>query len=222
MPATKTTAMRRAPSADTATTEGTLLDRLLPRWDATRIERRVIQAPVDVVYGETLHVDFLDAARQHRLVRVLFALRAMAERVLAAVRFRGSDSPAPVTALRLIDLPRSGEWVWLAEAPPKEIAFGAIGRFWAGETRWSQTDGAQFSSFDVPGFAKIGCNFVVRRLDPNRSQLTYEARTSATSAEARRAFRRYWLAVSPFVGIIMRATLSVIARNAEERIRQQS
>ncbi|MFN8573258.1 MAG: hypothetical protein U0132_14495 [Gemmatimonadaceae bacterium] len=214
-----TTPAQRTPVLPTAATTPSLLDRLLPRWDATRIERRVIDAPVDVVYSETLHVDFLDAARTHRLVHLLFAMRSLAERVVATVSLRRSPPTPPVSALRLIDLPRTGEWVALAESPPHEIVFGAIGRFWAGETRWSPTDGQQFEAFDVPGFAKIGCNFVVRRLDANRAQLTYEARTCATSPEARRAFRRYWLVVSPFVGIIMRATLSVIAQNAAERLR---
>lgn len=199
----------------------TLLDRLLPTWDATRIERRVIEGPVDVVYSEAIHVDFLDAVRHHRLVKALFALRAGAERVVSALRFRKHESPPPPTALRLIDLPRTGSWVHLGENPPGEIVFGAIGRFWSGETRWAPIDAQQFPAFDMPGFARIGCNLVVRGLSPGRTQITYEARTASTSAEARRAFRRYWFAVSPFVGIVMRATLAEIAHNVRERLHQE-
>ena len=52
--------------------------------------------------------------------------------------------------------------------------------------------------------------------------LTYEARTAATDAASRRGFQRYWRVVAPFVGIVMRAQLSVIARNVAREMTQRS
>jgi hypothetical protein len=38
----------------------------------------------------------------------------------------------------------------------------------------------------------------------------YECRTQATDAPSRRAFLRYWRALSPFIGIVLRAQLRAI------------
>lgn len=48
--------------------------------------------------------------------------------------------------MRLADMPTHGDWVLLGEDPPHEIAFGAIGRFWAGETVWAQIDATRLRS----------------------------------------------------------------------------
>ncbi len=191
----------------------TLLDRLMPAWDATRVEWRLVAAPPCVVYNAAINADFLDAVREHRAVRVLFAVRSSAERLAGAFRRHHPPPPAPA-ALRLAGLPTYGEWVLLGNAPPNEISFGAVGRFWAGETRWEAIDAGAFAGFDRPGYAKIACSLLLRTLDDGRTVLTYEARTRATDDAARRAFRRYWRAVSPFVGVVMRSTLAVIARDA--------
>jgi hypothetical protein len=104
--------------------------------------------------------------------------------------------------------------VRLGEAPPHEVAFGGVGRFWSGETRWEQIDAAEFASFARPGLAKIACNFWLRPYGASRTLASYEARTQATDDEARRAFLRYWHAVSPGVGVVMRAQLKSVERQA--------
>ena len=117
--------------------------------------------------------------------------------------------PEPA-ALRLVDLPDRGDWVRLGDDPPKEFAFGVIGRFWAGQTVWEQIDAAEFRSFSTPGYAKIAANFSLRAYGDHRTLLSYEARTQATDDAARRGFLRYWTVVSPGVGMVMRATLAVV------------
>jgi hypothetical protein len=106
--------------------------------------------------------------------------------------------------------------VRLGNSRPFEFAFGAIGKFWDGETRWIDTDAEVFKSFRLPGYARIGCNFVLRPLADGATELTYEARTRATDEKSRRSFLRYWWVVSSFVGVIMRATLKQV-RTASER-----
>lgn len=194
--------------------EPMLLDRLLSDFDATRIEHRVIPGDLAEVYQATLQADFLRAWRDSMAVRALFALRGAGERTAAAVRRRPLVAPPGVAALRLAAMPSHGDWVLLGEAPPHEIAFGAIGRFWAGETVWEQIDASAFATFDRPGLGKIACNFSLRAYGPEHTLVSYEARTAITDRASRRAFLRYWRALSPFIGVVMRSQLRVVAGEA--------
>ena len=190
-----------------------ILDELMPVWDARRVEQRVVEAPLAVVYGSALTADFLDAVRRSPIVKALFAVRSAAERTVAFIRRRPFEEPPTPAALRLIDLPSTGEWVGLGQSPT-EIAFGVVGRFWGGETRWCSIDAGEFATFSTPGYAKIGCHIRLIPYWSNRTVVSYEARTVATDAASRRAFLRYWRVVSPFVGIVMRSTLAVIDHDA--------
>ncbi|HSA57046.1 MAG TPA: hypothetical protein VLE53_15140 [Gemmatimonadaceae bacterium] len=190
-----------------------LLDRFMPAWDATRVEHRVILAPLERVYTAALDADVLDAIREHRLVRILIAIRRGFERVVTALRGRPWVEPSPPPALRLRDVPSHGEWIRLGEEAPHEIAFGAIGRFWGGETKWETIDQREFATFSRPGFARVGCNLLLHDLGDGAVLLSYAARTRATDAASQRAFLRYWRVTSPFIGVVMRALLTVIERD---------
>ena len=198
-----------------------ILDDLQPTWDGRRIESRLVRAPIGVVYRAVVETDFLDAVRTSRAVRVLFAIRTGIERLVSVLTGRRVvPMPAPAT-LKLVDIPRHGGWVKLGADPPREIAFGAIGRFWAGETVWQEIDAEHFAHFSRSGNAKIGCHITLDSEDGG-TRITYEARTSATDPASRRGFLRYWRFVSPMVGVVMRLTLSVIARNAAQVLRGAS
>jgi hypothetical protein len=190
------------------------LDDLMPAFDATRIEHRVIDAPPAAVYEAVLHADLVEAVRRNLVVTGLFAARAAAERVASALRRAPATEPPDMATMRLGDLSDHGEWVRLADDAPHELAFGAIGRFWGGETSWLQIDAAEFASFDTPGFAKIAAGISLRPYGRQRTLVSYEARTRATDDAARRSFLRYWSLVSPGVGIVMRAALALIADEA--------
>jgi hypothetical protein len=189
-----------------------LLDSLMPEFDASRIEHLVIDGQTADVYDAVVHADFIDAVRRSRTVRGLFALRAAGERMAAAARRSPPVNHPELAALRLADLPQHGDWVRLGEDSPNEFAFGAIGRFWGGETTWKQIDSSEFTSFESPGYAKIVADLSLRSFGRDRTLLSYEARTQATDAAARRAFLRYWTLVSPGVGVVMRSALAVIAQ----------
>jgi hypothetical protein len=118
--------------------------------------------------------------------------------------------------MRLAEMPAHGDWILLGEVRPHEIAFGVIGRFWAGETVWEQIDAADFLGFDRPGTAKIACSFSLRPYAAGRTLVSYETRTKATDENARRGFMRYWRPLSPFIGIVMRSQLRVIDEQAAE------
>lgn len=191
-----------------------LLDELLPRFDATRIEHRVISVDRPAMYQAVMRTDFLRTWSDSPALRMLSATRSSAERLVARARNRPFVEPPTPASLRLADMPTQGDWVRLGEAPPREIAFGVIGRFWAGETAWEQIDAADFVTFARPGLAKIACSFSLRPYGETRTLLSYEARTQTTDADSRRAFLRYWNAVSTGVGVVMRAQLKSVEREA--------
>jgi hypothetical protein len=117
-------------------------------------------------------------------------------------RFSIHDATRRHASPRRLGAPRRG--------PPHEIAFGVVGRFWAGETVWAQIDAADFEAFAEPGFAKIARNFSLRPHGPNRTLVTYECRTLATDETAHRGFKRYWRPLAPFIGLVMGSQLRVI------------
>jgi hypothetical protein len=159
--------------------------------------------------------DFVETVRQSAAVRVLFGARSAAGRMLATVR----GGPAPPEqpepeSMRLADLPARGEWVLLGERPPSEIAFGAAGRFWAGESAWDEIDAGDFETFAEPGRARIACSFTLRPYGARQTLLSYEARTQGTDKQSSTAFLRYWRPLSPLIGVVMRAQLRMIAKGA--------
>ena len=198
-----------------------LIDRLMPEFDATRIEHRVVAGRVGEAYAAAVGIDFVDAVRESHALRVVLALRARTERVASVLKRSGSGVAAGgPAALRLAELPERGEWVRLGVDPPNEIAFGVVGRFWAGETVWQEIDASEFGAFARPGYAKIACNFSFRPYGEARTLVSYEARTRATDGASRRAFWRYWRVASPFVGHVMRAQLAVVEREAARPTRR--
>lgn len=191
-----------------------LIERALPDFDAVRAEHLVVPAGVEAAYAAVLRADFVRAWRESPAVRVLFGARTVAERAVNLARGRTAPEPPPPASLRLTDMTEHGEWVRLGEDPPHEIAFGTIGHFWAGETVWETIDANEFAGFARPGYARIACNFSVRPYGAARSLVSYECRTQATDPASRRAFLRYWRPLSPFIGVVLRAQLGVVAAEA--------
>ncbi|MDW5595544.1 hypothetical protein VSS74_14435 [Conexibacter stalactiti] len=193
-----------------------LLDELIPHADAVRTEHLLIDGDLAQVYDAVRAADFMRTAEQQP-VRALFQLRALGERVVSTVRRRPLPAPAPTATMRLADLGAHGEWVVLGERPPHEIAIGVVGRFWAGETSWETIDARDFAGFERPGLAKIAAGFSLRPYGAGRVLVSYECRTLATDPQSRRAFLRYWRALSPFIGVVLRTQLRIVARTAAER-----
>jgi hypothetical protein len=167
----------------------TLLDELVPAWDFD--ERHGIRAEAS---GERL----LAAAREVTpaeapLLRTLFALRGL----------RTQDGE-PLLAQML-----RGGFHLLGERED-ELVGGAIGRPWR---VWERTRrDAEFASFDEPGWVKMALGFRARD-----GELVTETRVLATSDEARRRFRPYWLAVRPASGLTRRSWLAAARDRAEGR-----
>jgi hypothetical protein len=109
-------------------------------------------------------------------------------------------------------------WLSLGENVEREIAFGAVGRFWQPDIEWydvSRMSPQQFAAFEEPGWGRIAANFSLRPYGTTRTLISYEARTATGDPDAARRFARYWALVRPFVRHIMRAALTAVRRSAE-------
>ena len=128
-------------------------------------------------------------------------------------RWSGTAAPA-LPRLVVADGGLPG-WLMLGERPDREIAFGAVGKFWQPVIEWRDVAQADFSGFAEPGWGKIAANFSVLPYGESSTLLSYECRTVTTDPESRQRFLRYWWLIRPFVGHIMRATVNQIKANAE-------
>ena len=141
------------------------------------------------------------------------------ERVFAAVReLCADDTPVAALLMRMRGLrgersrpifeqmQRFGFEV-VAE-DERELVVAAVGQPWTrrGGKRPVVRD---FTSFAEPGYAKMALNY---RLE--NGVLSTETRVYVTDESSRRAFRRYWLLIRPFSGLIRRAWLRAIAKRA--------
>ena len=206
------TAATTSPPAVAPSHEPMMLDWLLPEFDATLAEHRVIDADPASVYRAVATVDMVEIPQAYPAVRALFAARGAAEHLAHALLGRPAPTLEPDGPMRLGDLPARGDWVKFSDDPPWKLTFGVIGRFWGGETVWETIDAADFAEFERPGFAKIACSVSLRPYGSTRTLVSYEARTQALDADSRAHFLRYWRVVRPCVAIVMRAFLAAVAK----------
>ncbi len=193
--------------------EETLLDRYLPVYHVTRREHLVVDADMATTWSALLDLDLLRV--RSPLVDAALWLRALPDRI--AARFGRHPATAPPTSLR----PGSEEvvegWLGLGQREGHEVAFGAAGVFWTPDITWCDVGSPDdFAAWDRPGTGRIAAAFQLRPYGAGRTLATYEARTVVDDAPSRRRFLAYWRIVSPFVGIIMRAALRTLRRDAEE------
>ncbi len=191
----------------------TLLDELLPTADATKDHSLFVATDPATVFAAAERADFLDVGRRSVVARAAFAVRAVFEWVVSAVRSRPRPPVDDPKHLRIADFEPRGQWVLLGRRPGVEVAFGVIGRFWGGETVWETISADEFLTYSHAGRAKIACSISVTPANGGTS-VRYRVRTLVLDDASRRAFRRYWFVVSPFVGLIMRRMLRVIRDDA--------
>jgi hypothetical protein len=188
--------------------ESLLVDDHLPSFDVAIAEHRIVDVDPLTTWDSLVHLDLLQVHTP--LLDAAFWLRGL------PARWRRTAAPVP-PAIVLGELgTEMPGWLRLGEHPGRELAIGAVGRFWTPTIEWRDVGTPDaFRAFDEPGWGKIAVSFSVRPYGARRTLLTYECRTGTTDARSRAAFARYWRLIRPFVGHIMRATLRTVAVRAE-------
>jgi hypothetical protein len=194
---------------ETTGQEEMLIDSYLPEFDFSRVEHIVVEAPTDVTYRAARGLDLMTVGGP--LVKALMWARDLPHRL------RRKPAPPRPKQATLDDLDGGGDWVLLGERPGAEVVFGVVGTFWRPDITWRRVEAPDFAAFAEPGWGKIAADFSVRPYGAGRTLLVYEARTRLTDPHSRTRFRWYWMAVSPFVGVVLRAALRTIKQNAETR-----
>src|SRR5256886_16658820 len=159
------------------------LDEFLPAYDVReRHERRVTGTP-ELAVAAALGTPVAPDG----LVRTLFRLRGLpgGGSVLGALRAIGFK-------------PLVGE--------PTCLVLGAAGRPWSPRSR--------LTAFDKAGAGQVRMVFDITATPAadGMSVLATETRVAAMDPGARRALRRYWLAVGPFSALIRRRWLAAAGR----------
>jgi hypothetical protein len=181
-----------------------LLDHLLPQFDVRQAHEAWVPAPADVVYSAVKQV----TGREVWVLLPLEFLRWL-RGFLVGRRPFWPDLSGPLLRQFTVGV------VPLAEHSGREVAAGAVGRFWrtVGNEAAPVRTRADFIAFSEPGYAKAAIAFTVF---PERegTRVKTETRVVGTSAEATRLFRRYWFVIRPASGVIRRSWLAAIRRHA--------
>lgn len=187
----------------------TLIDRFMPEYDFHEVRILEIDAVPEEVLAAIRETDLRDP-----VITTLFAVRDLPNRL----RRRPGAAPPEPLELAYPNIPDVGPgWVKLGEVEGRELAVGAVGKFWRRDygPRWVESEA--FREFDEPGFAKLVVSSIVTPHGYDRSILRYEARLRMTDAAAERKFRRYWKVIQPGTDIIIRRALQRVKAEAEWR-----
>lgn len=172
------------------------MDQFLSQYDVAKRYQIDIQAPVEAVYPLIRQLDVSNSA----LIRWLFRLRGL-----------------PQGCLNLEGLTKTG-FVILAEKPPREMVLGLAGRFWrlAGDIQHIKAQ--EFQAFNPPGYAKAAWNFSLHQTEENNTQLSTETRVYCMDERSREKFKKYWMVIGPFSGLIRKEILRTIKRKVNDSL----
>jgi hypothetical protein len=184
-----------------------LIESAMPTYDVVIAEHLVVAADPPATFTAARELDLLTVRTP--LLTLSMWLRGL------PVRWSGRETPPPPRLVIGEDMAALPGWVLLGQQPNREIAFGAVGRFWQPIIEWRNISPEDFSGFAESGWGKIAANLSVLPYGESTSLLTYECRTVTTDPGSRRRFLGYWWIIRPFVAHILRATLRQIKANAE-------
>jgi hypothetical protein len=190
----------------TYTEDRTLIEQAIPGPDYILTEQLVVPVPAEQAFDAISTFDFTDI--RDPLTRAAFWVRALPERLVRRV------PPRQPTRFTIDDLVIGTDWVLLGRRPGREVALGAVGRFWTPVVRWQPITPQQFAEFDTPRWGKIAMSFGVLPYGSQRSMVTYEVRIGIIDEPTRRMFDRYWWTVRPFVAHVLRGMLHTIRDTA--------
>lgn len=195
-----------------ADTDALLIDSVMPSYDAVIAEHILVAADPATAFTAARTLDLLTV--RSPLLDLSMWLRGL------PARLSGKSAPDMPELVIGENMGLPG-WTFLGERPNREIAFGAVGKFWQPTIEWRDVAAADFGAFDEPGWGKIAANFSVLPYGAAAALVTYECRTLTTDPNSRRLFLRYWRLIRPFVGHVLRATLRQINADATAAVASQ-
>ncbi|MEV8438728.1 hypothetical protein AB0425_15240 [Actinosynnema sp. NPDC051121] len=188
------------------TAEKLVLDDCLTTWDVEIAAHDVVAAPPEVTWRVARDLDLLGVHTP--LLDAAMWVRGLPTRL--------SREPAvELTSLSFGDTSGMAGWVGLGERMGRELAVGAVGKYWQPDIEWRDVPAEEFAAFSEPGWGKIAVAVTTIPYGADRTLLIYVCRVATTDDASRRRFARYWWLIRPFVGHIMRATVRAIARSAQ-------
>jgi hypothetical protein len=174
------------------------LERWLPRYDVSERHEVSVAAPPEAVDRAIREISLDDVPVARALVRL---------RGIPHDRRGGSF---------VEEMGRRLGAVVVEDRPGSELAIGLVGQFWRlrGGAGPRPRAPEEFARFDRADWAKALVTFEV---EPNGggSRLATETRVRVPDPAARLRFRRYWLVVRPFSGLIRLLLLREAKRRAE-------
>lgn len=169
-----------------------LLDTWMPDYDVAARYDATVDAPPERVWRAIQEMRSGDLP----LVRWLMALRRW-------------DFRRPPQITMLEAMTREG-FLLLDQRENEEVVIGVAGRFWThtgGVVRLASADA--WRAYCDDGSARATMNFLIED-----GRVITETRVQTFGPSAHRRFRLYWTLVGPFSGLIRRAFLSRIRRQA--------
>jgi hypothetical protein len=201
-------AMAAGTMTDSERSAATVLDRLVPTFQAVERHSATIAASADQVWAALTQV----TVGELRLFRLLMGLRVLPGRLLGGPRARfDADESLLGWAVRF-------GFTVLGEEARRELVVGAIGQPWrlVGGRGMAVAGGDDFAAFDQAGYAKMAANFQLAPIAGGRAvRLSTETRVACPDAASARRFAPYWWLIRPASGAIRRSWLAAIKRRAE-------
>ncbi|HEX4923166.1 MAG TPA: hypothetical protein VFV50_03740 [Bdellovibrionales bacterium] len=195
----------------------TLIEKQMPGYQMRQVDRVRVGASPGRAWRVVRNLD----TQSHFLSRMLFALRALPERL-----FKRSENAAalipPRSTIEDFTGPGKGFKI-LAEEPGREIVVGSVGKFWKPAIEWAEIEPSSFGAFSAAGYGKLAWSL---RVDPDGhggSWITWDLRVGTTDTATWRFFRYYWFLIGSFSHLLRRSALHAMARElggspSEERL----
>ena len=184
-----------------------LLDEFIPVYEVVERHHLHVAAPAAIALAAACEMDLAQSA----IIRAIFKSRELILRV----------QPDKVRSSRtLLAWARELGWAVLAEIPDREVVFGAVTHPWDANPVFRPLPAQEFAGFHEPGYAKIVWTLRADPINATESVARTETRVVTTDQAARRVFRLYWSLASPGVEVIRWASLRLVKREAEGRMRR--
>ena len=142
--------------------------------------------------------------------------------VRALYLLRGLGRAAFDTREPFLGLARLGS-VTLEDVAGEGLVLGLTGQFWRirGGSRLARPRTPdEFLAYDRADVCKVVIDFRIVEIGSGRCAVSTETRVHVEDPAARRAFRRYWLVIRPFSGLIRMLFLRAVRRRAEAQARE--